>query len=401
MTNTKVIILILIILRLTADTSFVLAQTVQQEKIYENYLDTSKPLTLRNSSLGSTRFQNVKTRIELSDNNINGDLEFFGITFLRLYKNQSTNRHKISIKGSHATVIIEQDKLDFESEGNCYQECSMNLNAQSGSSINFKTDTLNGRTDFGGTMDPTTKRHQPVSLSFNSCHFSKKASLLVESISKLSLINCTLDSVIRLERLNSTGEKSQIELYKTDPEKLDFEVWANTEFRFPENAYPEEIQSTYLSLLSKFEKEHKRSSYKFVDIQYQNFLWNRYLYIGPSLSLIDKWWWNYGYRKSRIFIWCFAFLFVFYSLNLMLRKKLLAFYPIFNEDNPEDVKQRNMSKANRFVVIFVLTLYIFFSLRIDLSKLKISHTGMLIYFFTQYFIGLICLLFIFGAILRF
>jgi hypothetical protein len=157
----------------------------------------------------------------------------------------------------------------------------------------------------------------------------------------------------------------------------------------------------YESLLAKFKTEGEQDSYERVDIEYHQWraakgtAWDR------IISWFEKEWWNYGYSKGRVVLWTLFFLGFFFLLNVVLWKQMQELYPISQECNFIDrAEQPVLFQLQKYVKIFLYTAYIFFSVKIDLPKLRITNFALVAYFFFQFLAGLWCLFFIFNALLK-
>jgi hypothetical protein len=238
-----------------------------------------------------------------------------------------------------------------------------------------------------------------TNLFFRESSFEQSTAMNLNNIDSLSFTDCKIDSTLNLNI--SGGTKHLVILFdNSDVSHINFEFYGHMILGFPGHWTPDRCLAQFSSLLEKFKKEGKLNSYMHLDIQYKNFNYLQRGWIGKILSFVDWTWWNYGYNKGRIiYITIFAVL-LFLCINAIISKSLLDFYPLFNNQPlTEGSKMRKL--INHSVRIFILTLYIFFSLRVELSQIDMRRTRMTIYFFLQYFFGLICLLFLFGAIIKF
>lgn len=156
----------------------------------------------------------------------------------------------------------------------------------------------------------------------------------------------------------------------------------------------------YQALIDRYKMQGKSESYRNVDIQHKVYKYSDIKILGPALDQLSSWWWDYGHSRGLILRNTLILLGIFLLINTFLIKKLLAFYPIIDVATLNEKRSAGVIFVKNFVNIFIFTLYIFFSLNIDLEKLDSKKTTLMVYFFFQYFIGLICLFFLFNTVLK-
>lgn len=349
--------------------------------------------------LGELKLQNIDARTLISHNHFKSGVEFSNLRgSLLLSENSIVESVKVYVNGSKLKLTVDEKNIKLRSTRNTYEGVDIKVKSLKGSKLNFDADTFNSNISIVGHT--VTNRKNDHHVQFENCKLRESVDIGMLNVKRLSLINCNLESSNKLTWYTTIADTFELELFNINFSKLDFNVSAQTKLYFSPQRSQEEVEQVYLSLLSKFQNEGKALSYKNVDIQYKAHKWNEFILIGPVLNFIDKWWWNYGYNSNRIIIITISLLFIFYVFNLVLNDSLLAFYPIFAGKRGSSRIRPNKRNINHFVVMFILTVYIFLSLRVDFSKLDMTKTRMLIYFFVQYFIGLICLLFLFGYIFK-
>jgi len=164
--------------------------------------------------------------------------------------------------------------------------------------------------------------------------------------------------------------------------------------------------SVYESVLKKLKDDGLMESYQILDIEYRRF---KYEYGGffdwYILDTVQKWWWNYGYNKERIFAWAFGLWVVFSLLNLIF------FYPKLSEsvyaidflEKMQDIAYTGIKKWIFYALQVVsYTAIVFFGLKMDVAKFKKGvvreHPGLFAYLMVVYVAGLFCLGFIVNII---
>jgi len=255
----------------------------------------------------------------------------------------------------------------------------------------FEKSVIAGNIEF---MDSVTKNR----LSFTRCRFVN-SEITTYNIDTLELSDCEFQS-LTITRPLWDQQKRLFYLYikSTAFDNLNFEFDERMSLFFQDEDSPDAINAVFQALLEKFKKEGKSESYKNVDIQFQKYTYNRKGWPGKLWSGLNSWWWNYSYNKNAILRHILLFVTFFFFINLLLGKKLMSFYPIMVFEKPAVKKFR--SWLQQVIRIFILTLFIFFSLKIDFDKIDANRTRMMLYFFLQYFVGLICLFFLFNAVFK-
>jgi len=154
-----------------------------------------------------------------------------------------------------------------------------------------------------------------------------------------------------------------------------------------------------VGLLDKYSKNGEIENYKLVDIDYHNFQ-------GGFFNFFSKYWWNYGYSKWLIFIWCLFFIGVFSLINYLLIPKIYYTYPLLHINNYHHwvIRHQTFSKKNkknlRYFTCLIYTCILFFGIKLDLSNLKFYKLSIAIFILFQFTIGLICTGFIIHLIVQ-
>jgi hypothetical protein len=163
----------------------------------------------------------------------------------------------------------------------------------------------------------------------------------------------------------------------------------------------DEYTSKYESLLAKFRIEKKDESYERLDLEYQGFKGAHNGYGAHVFNWLNREWWNYGYSRGKVIQWTFLFLGLFFVGNVLLWKPMQETYAIEQSSNFIDRQKHPVRyQVQKYIRIFLYTAYIFFSIKIDLPRLKITSFWLLLYFFFQFLVGLWCLFFIVNALLK-
>jgi len=152
--------------------------------------------------------------------------------------------------------------------------------------------------------------------------------------------------------------------------------------------HPMQACVTYISLLNNFKKRGLTTNYQLLDVEYQHY---RYTHVGSAwdkfwgriTDFIEDYWWNYGYNKGRVLLWTLGFLLLFSLFN----------WPIYHQLNNQiyTVKEIDNKESRSLYDSLIYTCIIFFSVSLDLERLKFQNRIYLAWFILIYLIGLICL----------
>ncbi len=237
-------------------------------------------------------------------------------------------------------------------------------------------------------------------LVFNRCTFGPDAKIENFNCDTLIFKECgTLPATLSI---NPLRQKSKLNLFifNTDLSQTRFNYYDNMVlfFNYAEDTSKiqidqDDISNTYESLLDKFRNEKKENSYQTLDIQYRIWKANKEGFLSKSAHFINKVWWYYGYKKWYVLLWTLAFIVLFFIINMIWWKNVHLTYAIVPFTGTS-------ARKSRFIPILLYTLFVFFSLKIDFAKLKFSKSSFILLFFLEYLIGLICIFFIFNAIIK-
>lgn len=251
-----------------------------------------------------------------------------------------------------------------------------------------------------------SKNAKRCRITFTGCKFGPNANLNVPG-DILELVACDrLPATCNLF-LSKFKDTCWIRISNTDLSDLPFEYEPRFHLLFYKDEPADNYMPVYENLLAKFKKESKNDSYQRLDIEYQDYKASR----GTALNKLWNWvqgtWWNYGYARARVFLWTMLFWGIFVIGNFFLWNCMQRLYPL-SEDNSVANRMRrrgflnNESFGRRIVYGMIYTSYIFFSIKLDFSKLRLfaSSVWVILFFFLQYLGGLVCLFFILNYLLK-
>jgi hypothetical protein len=198
--------------------------------------------------------------------------------------------------------------------------------------------------------------------------------------------------------------KCKICLLNTDISKIKmqmkgFELW------FPDTTLDFDFQaSVYESLLKNFENHGFTDSYQELDKIYQD---KKLTHEKRAFfNFLIKYWWDYGYKKGRIFMWMLLLL-LFFTLitSFWLRHFTENIYPQdfiqkqIAVHKPFGIRSPIKRYLYKFYYSFIYCSVLFFGVKVDMDKAKKINLA-LIYLLFIYFAGMVCygflLNFIFG-----
>jgi uncharacterized protein YjbI with pentapeptide repeats len=198
-------------------------------------------------------------------------------------------------------------------------------------------------------------------------------------------------------------KKHYIFLYKTDISKFHFD-YTHFKLLFIDPATGLEIpvdekEAMYEQALKNFQDRGQQVSHKLLDIEYQNFVWQRsgFRWVG----WVPRLWWNYGYDKQNVFYWTFILLILFSFINFFLLNFLNDnVYEVENIPKHVITKFTLRDIASRVWYGFIYTVSIFFRVSLDVTKIKYHKIGGTILVLIIYLLGLVCLAYMANFVLQ-
>lgn len=222
---------------------------------------------------------------------------------------------------------------------------------------------------------------------FNNCTFGSNANLSDMAVDNLVIRNCRNFPEQIMIGFRDKDKKVQLSLVNSNLDNVRFDFASNIKLIFDSTDSKDVITNSYKNLLEKFEHEGKARSYRLVDLQYRRLNDNNFFHF---LNCI---WWYHGYMPGLVFAWTALFLLMFFYFNKKCWGKIYETYPLKNGQNAATYNKPN-NKFRFYSAVLLYTLFIFFSLRIDFSKLNFRHLGFVYFLLCQYIVGLWCMIFI-------
>jgi hypothetical protein len=265
-------------------------------------------------------------------------------------------------------------------------------------------------------------------ISFSRCKFGDQGVMFVDCYQpmKIELIDCafvasgnpidltsmsTARSFAPLDpRLGFVKKPCELLIKNTDVDKINFNY---VDFKLSwDGIGREERGAMYIKILERFKKGGQLESYKNLDIEYKQFLYLRdSTLLGAMKNEIDKWWWDYGYDKTRVIENSFKIFGLVILLNLLLFRWLMEVYKPKNFEKLEarlnhKYKFRKnglvLHKLHKIPAILAYSSYVFWGIKLDVSELKFEKwrwPWIFLILMIEYLAGIVCLAYIANLII--
>lgn len=266
-----------------------------------------------------------QSNFDFKHSDINGKTHVYESAFNQDFIFSFNHLHDISVFSSihfkgHAEIFNTQYEKDSRLNQSKFDHQAM-----------FNHSIYKGKADFLGNIFNGN-------VSFDAVRFEKdlsfRGSTFLENVSfdntllpsKVDFSNIMIKGPsISLENAKPVipGNKILINLYETDVSKINFNY---TDFKldFPDIAKHQEIVFIYQKLLEKYKRSGMERSYKSLYRefkQYELLANNR-----PLANTIQKYWWDYGLEKNRLFVWFFGIMSILSLLNCCFYNLLITKY---------------------------------------------------------------------------
>lgn len=199
---------------------------------------------------------------------------------------------------------------------------------------------------------------------------------------------------------------TKLNLIHTDVSKVKLQYYQRFKLYFPQDASDGDISFVYLSLLESFKKDGLDKSYHKLSVEYAEY---KYLKNNqPILNAIDKYWWDYGFDKSRIFLWIIIIILFFTLINNLFYEQLLknAYDIPYLHSYPNEFIKKNFFA--RFIynfpyaLLYTITLFWgkLIGFNIDSRRFESKNYFLNLYLYLIIIIGLACVFFAFNSIFK-
>lgn len=292
------------------------------------------------------------------------------LSFKSTFFNKTANFSGTTIEG----------KLDFSNARFCNKAIFRSLTLKDTSNLIFKNAVLPDTIDFSYNTDLATEID-------------------------LTIANFTdLEHYDYLTNNYYPKKKHLISLYKSDLSKFNLDyIHFRLDLRNPDNNHKifnfDETCSQYEALLKNFKDRGKSHSYELCDIEYQSYIWRKKSAPLKYLGFVPKYWNNYGYDKSRVFLWMFAFLTLFTICTFFfaydtLTKRVYTFNTIPDLPHWKYIwtsPRKFKLLGTRLWYSFVYTASVFYLISLKVDKMRYHNKGAVLYLMLMYITGIICL----------
>ena len=269
--------------------------------------------------------------------------------------------------------------------------------------------------------------------NFESAHFDSVVDFSKAKFNYLNLDDITLPDFLLFEGISTEkiidltksklGRGKQIcyiNLFDAPIEKIkmrydNFRVYKPNDFKVKHHLNPENLNQTFVyekltnvyeGLLKNFKDHGYLVSYETLDKEYQEFKFTENpddLYVGKLLNFINKYWNDYGYDKTRI--WLITLLsFIFFAVinwfrfphlitkvySIAALKEIFLKYKTHHEYKAKHSKYPSINVRMPLLAVYYTAL-IFFGFKLNIEKLNFRQPVSVFYIFLQFTIGLICL----------
>ncbi|MCH9770784.1 MAG: pentapeptide repeat-containing protein [Gammaproteobacteria bacterium] len=224
------------------------------------------------------------------------------------------------------------------------------------------------------------------------------------NLSNITKINSIIDLTKTIPLPNH--ERTLIDLTGSDVTKFRF-TYNHFKLVFPQGVSYSDRVVIYEELLKSFKDNGFKKSYSLLYAEYKSFVYNYHRqYI---INFVQKYWWNYGLDKSRIFIWMFVLLFIFSIINTLFYKALVeGAYHVSFLDIGKNYRASQKNPVVRFILNFpitlVYTIMLFFGGLMGFQRNANEFTSkswlVNLYLMIMIAFGLLCVLFILNFIIK-
>lgn len=311
---------------------------------------------------------------------------------------------------SKALAIQNDTSRNFTSFKNVYHECKYYENRID--NLSFMLDTFRNY--------PTISRGEFSNLSFSNVQFNDIVTIQNCKIKKLQLDEIETNAIIRVSplqidtvsitsgdeirgvidlsayQLRSGAKRCQLDILGCDVSRIKFD-FSNFDLLIDKSISEQSRLNFYRRLLRNQEQNDFKEGYARLDTLYRNANLRNKFNVQDYFSKI---WWNYGYDKGLIFIWTGILFSIFFIVNLFAFAYLNDKVYILENLKARAILERREARQwylkgwYRFWFSLLYSLIIFFGLKIDMDKMRFSNIFWVVYIYTFYVLGLVCLVFI-------
>jgi uncharacterized protein YjbI with pentapeptide repeats len=269
-------------------------------------------------------------------------------------------------------------------------------------SVNFSDAIFNKAANFSRVYFATQANFEGASFN-GEINFNQTVMPEYLNLSYVKIKNGIIDISNTLPPLHSSY--SRINLVGTDINKIRMH-YKYFKLYFPKNTSLRKINNVYEKLLFVLKQSGYENDYQKLSIEYKKFTYktkNQYI-----LNFIQKYWWNYGFSKERVYLWIVTILLVLSIVNTFLFPMLIKYgykMPFLHTNYSESmVKQNILARLTlQFPLAFIYTVTItfnsFIGFRRTVDEIKRGNLFITCYNIFMMILGFILALFILNNII--
>lgn len=368
------------------------------DKMFEVTNSKFKVINISNCKLAAYIGYDTVSDISMTDSKCKSYSEYSNIYILPFSNNTRSSYENCSISNySYTDGIYKQHEFTFENDS-LFNNVKFERSYQSKSNNDTLTITfINSYISANVIIEKDAKFQR---IKFDNCSFAKEGVLLDLACDELTFENCREISPSAVLRIQPVTKTSFLFFKQSNYSQINFQYTDGIILGFDSTTSGEIKRSVYEGLLEKFRSQNMHDSYEKLDLEYKENIEAKSSFTNRVLFGMNKLWWNYGYDKLRVFKWTISLITLFFIINLMFWGKIQYAYKVI-QDSPTSISNLTfINKLKLLGYVFLYTLIIFFSFKLDFSKIKYSNLGVVLLLFSQYILGLICVLFITSFILK-
>ena len=199
---------------------------------------------------------------------------------------------------------------------------------------------------------------------------------------------------------------TKLNLLYTDASKIKVHYYHRFKLYFPKDAPEGDIAFVYLSLLESLKKNGFDEGYHQLFIEYSEYKYLKHHHY--ILNVLDKYWWDYGFDKSRIFFWIIVIISFFTIINDLFYERLLKnvyHIPYLNNYLNKSIEKNFFARfIHNLPYAFLYTITLFFGkligFKIDAREFKSKNYFANLYLYLIIIMGLTCAFFAFNSIFK-
>lgn len=174
--------------------------------------------------------------------------------------------------------------------------------------------------------------------------------------------------------------------------------------KIDDNGEYEDQITLYQTVINKLKELGLNKKAEVLDKRYQEIQYkhnNNYL-----INIVSRYWWDYGYNKSKVFTNSCILFFIFFIINMLFFDNLLKVYLpnnieeyYYNLNRTSNYSTKLKRIIGKTPIMLLYTAFIFWGLKLDVKDLKVKHWPSLTLIIVEYSVGIICLAYLANYVL--